>query len=149
MATKKKPAATKKKPAAAKKAAPAKKKLTTKDHVKAGGKALTRHLLAGNAAAIAACYTKKAILMPAGAPAQKGAKVIGGFWATAVASMGIKGAKLKITEVDELGSTAVESGVYTLKGEGGAVLSVGKYIVVWKKEAGAWKLHRDIFNADA
>lgn len=146
MATKKKSAAAKKKPAAAKK--PAAKKLTTKDAVKAANKVLMAHLAAGNAAAVAACYSKKAVLLPPGAPAQKGAKNIAGFWAGAIAQ-GVKSAVLKTQEVDELGTTAIECGAFTLKGDGGAVLGVGKYIVVWKKEGGAWKLHRDIFNADA
>jgi glucose dehydrogenase len=93
MATKKKPAAAKKKPAAAKKpaakkAAPAK-KLSTKDAIKAANKVLMGHLAAGNAAAVAACYSKKALLMPPGAPAQKGAKNIAGFWAAAIAQ-GVK-----------------------------------------------------------
>ena len=149
MATKKKSAAAKKKPAAAKKAAaPAKKKLTTKDRVKAANKVLMGHLAAGNATGVAGCYTKKALLLPPGAPLLKGAKNIAGFWAGAIAQ-GVKSAVIKTQEVDELGSTAIECGVFTLKGEGGAVLGAGKYVVVWKKEGGAWKLHRDIFNADA
>ena len=142
MATKKKSAAAKKKPAAAKK------KLTTKDRVKAANKVLMGHLAAGNATGVAGCYTKKALLLPPGAPLLKGAKNIAGFWAGAIAQ-GVKSAVLKTQEVDELGSTAIECGVFTLKGEGGAVLGAGKYVVVWKKEGGAWKLHRDIFNADA
>ena len=149
MATKKKSAAAKKKPAAAKKAAPAKKvKMTTTEAINAGNKVLLRHLATGNAAGIAACYTKKAILMPSAAPAQKGAKKIAGFWADAM-GQGVKSAVLKTREVDELGTTAIEVGAFALKGDGGAVLGTGKYIVVWKKDAGAWKLHRDIFNADA
>ena len=151
MAIKKKAAgAAKKKPAAAaKKAAPAaKQKLTTKDAIKAANKVLIRHLAAGNARAIAACYSKKALLMPAGLPAMKGAKNIAGYWAGAI-DMGIKSAKLKTREVDELGTTAIECGAFALKGAGGTLLGSGKYVVVWKKEGGAWKLHRDIFNADS
>ena len=148
MATKKKSAATKKKSAAAKKAAPAKKKLTTKDAVKAANKVLMAHVAAGNAAGIAACYSKKAILMPPGAPALKGSKNIAGFWAGAI-TQGVKSVTLKTQEVDELGTTAIESGAFAWKGDGRAVLGTGKYIVVWKKDAGAWKLHRDIYNADA
>ncbi len=152
MATKKKPAAAakKKKPAAgAKKAAPAaKKKLTTKDAIKAANKVLLRHLAAGNAAAIAACYSKKAVLLPPGAAALKGAKNIAGYWAGAI-GQGVKTAKLKTQEVDELGTTAIECGVFTLKGAGGALLGAGKYLVVWKRQDRAWKLHRDIFNADS
>lgn len=148
MATKKKAAPAKKKPAAAKKAAPAKKKLTTKDAIKAANKTLLGFLAAGDAASIAKCYSKKALLLPPGAPAQKGAKNIAGFWAGAI-GQGVKSGVLKTAEVDELGSTAIECGNFQLKTADGTVCGAGKYVVVWKKEGGAWKLHRDIFNADA
>ena len=139
----------KKAAAAKKKAAPAAKiKLTTKDAIKAANKVLIGHLAAGNAAAIAACYSKKAILLPPGAPATKGKKNIAGFWAGAI-GQGVKTAKLKTQEVDELGTTAIECGAFKLKGAGGALLGTGKYVVVWKREDRAWKLHRDIFNADS
>jgi ketosteroid isomerase-like protein len=36
---------------------------------------------------------------------------------------------------------------WTLKGKDGAELDHGKYVVIWKKEAGGWKLHRDIWNS--
>ena len=143
MVIKKKAAAAKKKPAPA-----AKMKLTTKDAIKAANKVLLGHLAAGNATAIAACYSKKAILLPPGAPATKGARNIAGYWAGAI-GQGVKTAKLKTQEVDELGTTAIECGAYKLKGAGGALLGTGKYVVVWKREDRAWKLHRDIFNADS
>ncbi len=143
MVIKKKAAAAKKKPAPA-----AKMKLTTKDAIKAANKVLLGHLAAGNAAAIAACYSKKAILLAPGAPATKGARNIAGYWAGAI-GQGVKTAKLKTQEVDELGTTAIECGAYKLKGAGGALLGTGKYVVVWKREDRAWKLHRDIFNADS
>ncbi len=53
-----------------------------------------------------------------------------------------------LSEVDELGTTVIECGNYGLKGENEAALDCGKYIAVWKKEGGAWKLHRDVFNTD-
>lgn len=152
MATKKKAAAAKKpaakkKPAAAKKAAPAK-KLSTKDTIKANNKALIARLEAGDAAGIAKLYTSKAMLLPQGVPGMKGAKNIAGYWAGAIAQ-GVKTGALKTAEVDELGSTAIECGTYQLKTADGTVCGAGKYVVVWKKEGGAWKLHRDIFNSDA
>jgi ketosteroid isomerase-like protein len=33
-----------------------------------------------------------------------------------------------------------------MKVEGGKVVDRGKYIVIWKREQGQWKLHRDIWN---
>lgn len=60
--------------------------------------------------------------------------------------MGIKAIKLEAIEVEGYGDTASEVGRYTLEGEGGQVLDKGKFIVIWKQEAGQWKLHRDIIN---
>jgi hypothetical protein len=37
-------------------------------------------------------------------------------------------------------------GKYTLTGDAGKVLDQGKYVVVWKRELGQWKLYRDIWN---
>ncbi|MGE3846786.1 MAG: DUF4440 domain-containing protein [Gammaproteobacteria bacterium] len=151
MATKKKAAAAKKpaakkKPAAAKKAAPAK-KMSTKDAIKAANKTLMGFLAAGDAASIAKCYSAKAMLLPQGVPGMKGAKNIAGYWAGAIAQ-GVASGVLKTGEVDELGSTAVECGTYQLKTADGTVCGAGKYVVVWKKEGGACKLHRDIYNSD-
>ena len=36
---------------------------------------------------------------------------------------------------------------YELQDGDGQALDAGKFIVVWKREAGQWKLHRDIFNS--
>jgi ketosteroid isomerase-like protein len=53
---------------------------------------------------------------------------------------------LTAKEVETHGTTAIEVGAYKITGPGQQVLDTGKYIVVWKKEDGQWKLHRDIFN---
>jgi ketosteroid isomerase-like protein len=60
---------------------------------------------------------------------------------------GVKGATLTTLDVDGQGETAYEVGKYALTGEGGKVLDNGKYIVVWKREQGKWRLHRDIWNS--
>jgi ketosteroid isomerase-like protein len=61
--------------------------------------------------------------------------------------MGIKAVKLETVEVERDGNTAYEVGTFTLQGAEGQVLDAGKYVVIWKQEAGQWKLHRDIFNS--
>jgi ketosteroid isomerase-like protein len=43
------------------------------------------------------------------------------------------------------GDTAHEVGEAILTLESGAF--TGKYVVVWKKIGGQWRLHRDIWNA--
>jgi hypothetical protein len=42
---------------------------------------------------------------------------------------------------------AHEVGKYTLMGDGDKVLDAGKYIVIWQRQDGQWKLHRDIWNS--
>jgi ketosteroid isomerase-like protein len=37
-------------------------------------------------------------------------------------------------------------GDHTLKTAGGQVADAGKYLVIWKQEIGAWKLHRDVWT---
>jgi hypothetical protein len=47
------------------------------------------------------------------------------------------------------GDWAYEIGRFTASAPDGSVLNVGKYIVIWKRQAtGEWKTHRDIFNWD-
>ncbi len=144
MATKK--AAAKKAPAK-KKSAPVKKaKATVADLIKANNKALGAAVAAGDAKTVAGMYTSRAKLMPPNADFFKGKKAITAFWQGAI-DMGIRGAVLKSVEVEQLGTTAVEVGTYTLSSGEGAVLDKGKYVVVWKKDGGVWKLHHDIFNS--
>ncbi len=104
----------------------------------------------GDAAGVAACYTADARLLPPGTPPMSGTADIAAFWQGAM-NLGIKEAKLETKEIEERGDLAVEIGQYTLtiQAESGIVTDVGKYIVTWKNEAGAWKLHFDIWNSNA
>ena len=61
--------------------------------------------------------------------------------------MGVKAVKLATVEVVGDGHTAYEVGQFTLQGAEGQVLDAGKYVVIWRQEAGQWKLHRDIWNS--
>jgi uncharacterized protein (TIGR02246 family) len=99
----------------------------------------------GDAAGVAALYTEGAQLLPPNADVMAGQEAIQAFWQGAM-GMGIQSAQLEIVEVEGHGDTAIEVSRYTL-GAGGQVLDRGKYIVVWKREGGQWKLHRDIFNS--
>lgn len=90
-------------------------------------------------------YTTAATLMPPASEPIQGNDAIGKFWKGAYDS-GVKRAKLETTEAGQEGNEVVEVGRYTLYGANDAQLDTGKYIVVWKQENGAWKLHRDIWN---
>ena len=100
----------------------------------------------GDSAALAAMYTPNAQLFPMHSEVVSGREAIQQFWQGVMAS-GVKGATLTTLEVDEQGETAYEVGQYELRGEGHKVLDHGKYIVVWKRTQGQWRLHRDIWNS--
>jgi uncharacterized protein (TIGR02246 family) len=104
-------------------------------------------LAAGDSAAIAALYTEDAQLLPPGSPVVSGRAAIGGFWQGAITS-GVKGISLKTNEIRGKRKAAYEVGEYRLTGAGGKELEVGKYIVVWKRIEGQWRLHRDIWNSN-
>ena len=101
----------------------------------------------GDSAAIAAMYTLNAQLFPMHTEIVSGMEAIQQFWQGVIAS-GVKGATLTTLEVDEQGDTAYEVGKYELRGEGNKVLDHGKYVVVWKRAQGQWRLHRDIWNSN-
>jgi len=41
-----------------------------------------------------------------------------------------------------------EEGVFEINLKDGKQIDKGKYVVVWKKEDGKWKLYRDMSNTD-
>ena len=100
----------------------------------------------GDAAGLAALYTENGQFLPPNSDFVTGKQAIQATF-QAFMDMGIKAIKLETIEVEGYGDTASEVGKYTLEGEGGQVLDQGKFIVIWKQEAGQWKLHRDIINS--
>ena len=70
-------------------------------------------------------------------------KIWGGFINTGIGSI-----ELNTLEVWGDENFITEEGLFTIKSKEGAQLDKGKYIVLWKKEDGKWKLHRDMSNSD-
>ena len=101
----------------------------------------------GEAATIAALYTSTAQLLPANGNVVSGKEAIQKYWQGAITS-GFKAITLTTVEVESCGDTVYEVGKYTVPGEGGKVLDPGDYVVIWKREKGQWKLHRDIWTTN-
>jgi uncharacterized protein (TIGR02246 family) len=99
----------------------------------------------GDAAALAACYTADAQLLPVNSEPITGTQAIQSFWQS-VMQMGIAGARLETIEVEGAGDLAVEIGRYVLSGADGGAVDNGKYVVIWHRDGGDWKLHRDIWT---
>ena len=100
----------------------------------------------GDSAAMAAHYTSDAIVMPSNSEPVKGNDIVK-FWGSVV-RMGVKDLKLNITDISGDGDVYAETGTLELFGANNKSLDKGKYVVVWKKENGNWKMYRDIWNSN-
>ena len=101
----------------------------------------------GDGAALAALYAPEGQVMPAGSDPIRGAQAIQKFWQGALDS-GVAAIGLKTIDVFGRGPTATEVGEYELRDKAGKVLDHGKYIVVWQRADGKWKLLRDMFSTN-
>jgi len=95
---------------------------------------------------VASLYTVDATAFPPGSAMVKGRAAIGAMWK----SMAEQASDPKLTTIDvkRLGPAAArEIGTFSLKTKGPTPKEVtGKYVVVWERVGGDWKLAADIWN---
>jgi uncharacterized protein (TIGR02246 family) len=115
--------------------------------IDANNKKFGAAVAAGNAAEVAGLYTDTATVMPPNGEAVSGRPAIEKLFQALIAA-GIKGVTLTAQEVEAHGDSAIEFGAYSVKDGTGKELDRGKYMVVWKRVQGQWKLHRDIWNSN-
>ena len=120
---------------------------SVKAAVDAANKKFGAAIAAGNAAGVAALYTEDAMALPPNSEAVRGRAAIEKAFQGMIAS-GVKEITLTAQEVEGHGDTATEVGAYSVKDGAGKELDRGKYVVVWKRVQGDWKLHRDIWNSN-
>src|SRR3989442_14757143 len=99
----------------------------------------------GDAAAVAALYSEDAYILPNGAEMAKGRRAIEAYFKNSVRQLG--DAKLKTVDLQSLGpGSAREVGTFNFKTKGGDSPQdvVGKYVAVWRKMGGQWKLITNI-----
>ena len=105
---------------------------------------------AQDAGRLASLYTGNAMAFPPDAPIVRGQDAIRELWASVIKDMGLKEITLKTVDLEVQDDNACEVGHATLTLDppsGGQRATVSlKYIVVWKRQAGQWRLHRDIWN---
>jgi uncharacterized protein (TIGR02246 family) len=116
--------------------------------IEAANRQFSEAVAKGDGAACGALYTATARAFPPNAAAVEGRDAITKMWSSLLAS-GIRSLALTAVEVTGGGDAAQEVGTYVLKAPDGTVADEGKYVVLWKKEGGRWRLHRDIWNSNA
>lgn len=102
---------------------------------------------AGDAAAIANLYTEDAHLLAPGVEGVKGREAIRTELASQIAAAEGVQVKLETGELLGQGDTVVEVGSFVMTAADGAHADHGKYIAVWKKVGGNWKISHDIWNS--
>jgi ketosteroid isomerase-like protein len=118
-----------------------------KREVEAANRNLTESLAKGDSVGVGNCYLSDAKFMASNMPAIVGRKNIQATFAGF-----IKGGatKLDLGMINLWGNADLlaEEGTYALATKDGHQLDKGKYIVIWKKEGGKWKISRDCNNSD-
>jgi uncharacterized protein (TIGR02246 family) len=100
----------------------------------------------GDFEGIAQLYTVDAVALPPGSPMVRGRAAIGAMWKSLADQ--VSNLKVATLEVKRLSPSAIrEIGTFSLmtKGPSPKELS-GKYLVVWEKVRGDWRLAADIWN---
>jgi uncharacterized protein (TIGR02246 family) len=117
-----------------------------RDGIDAGNRAFVAAFLRGDAKAVSLLYSEDARVIAPGAPVASGREAIAAFWQKSI-DAGVKDLRLTTEDVDASGDLASETGSVRLVGKDGTE-SRARYVVVWKRDAGRWLLHRDIWNAE-
>ena len=100
----------------------------------------------GDFAGIAELYTADAVAFPPGSPMVRGKAAIGAMWKAMSEQAG--NPRVTTLEVKRLGpATAREIGTFSLTTKGSSPKEIsGKYLVLWERVRGQWKLAADIWN---
>lgn len=101
---------------------------------------------AHDAKTLASVYTSDGILLPPNYEKLEGTEAIEGFWES-IFEMGVDHASLETVYAEGHGDSAYEEGKFLLYSADNDVLDQGKYILIWKKVDGTWKIHIDIWNS--
>jgi uncharacterized protein (TIGR02246 family) len=98
-----------------------------------------------DSAAMVNHYTKDGKIFPPNGDAVVGRTAISAF-ISEVLKFGIKEYKDQTTALYGNGDNLIEEGIYSMGDGKGNTIDKGKYIAVWRKEDGEWKIYSNIFN---
>jgi len=110
--------------------------------------AVSRDFNLGDAVGTAAHYADDAQILPPRHPAIEGKPAIAAFFQANIDKYISFGNDSTWSVVK--GNIAIEQGTYNVRNvRVGENVETGKYIRVWKKVNGGWKLYRDMFSPDS
>lgn len=119
------------------------------DNAEAAVRALSRQFeeqfKRGDVAAMAAQYSPEGLVMPPNSDAIRDATDIAAMWDEAIQA-GVKELGLRISDVCGSGDYRTETGTYEMLDAHHHLVDKGKYLAVWRRENGQWKVFRDIWN---
>jgi ketosteroid isomerase-like protein len=100
----------------------------------------------GDANAIAATYSTNPVVGAPDGDLVRGQPQLVQFWQSILDGPGIVVESYDVVDIQPLGLDFASEITLFKANIGGQSMS-GKYLVVWKREDGQWKLHLDVFNA--
>lgn len=111
-------------------------------------KSFSKYYTSGDYDALANAYCKEATILPPGSDIIKGREAIKKRW---ILPSGVSVPYHKITpiEIKIIDNYAYDIGYYegkTIRKDKSEVSWKGKYLIVWKKEDGDWKIYSDAWN---
>jgi ketosteroid isomerase-like protein len=102
----------------------------------------SEQLAAGDSTALASHYWPDAELLLDNSEAVKGNDIVNA-WGAAIRG-GMKEVSFTTTDITGSSTFIIETGAYEIKDGKKNLVDKGKYVVVWEKRNGEWKLYRDI-----
>ena len=117
--------------------------------IEAASEQFTNAYNQGDAAAVAALYTEEAKRLPPNNPMMIGRENIQAIYEASF-DAGVSNLRLTVIDFNVNGDMAHEVGKYsdtTQPDEGEAISESGKYVRIWKRVNGTWKVDVLIFNS--
>jgi ketosteroid isomerase-like protein len=111
-------------------------------------KQFSAQVVAGDAAAVAGMYTEDGKIFPSGMNILEGRDALEKYWKPGAKSK-VSYHKVTPNEIKFIGDYAYDYGYYegeTTREDGSTLDWAGKYVIIWKKVDGEWKIYLDIWN---
>jgi ketosteroid isomerase-like protein len=119
-----------------------------KSEIEAANREAENFMANGDSVGIASIYSTDGYLMADHQKPIKGKENLIKAWGAFIRNTNVGGLKITTMEVWGDENYLTEEGVFVFKTKSGESFGNGKYLIVWKKENGKWKVHREMNNSD-